>query len=65
MEMVIKILLAIFVPPLAVALHRKPCLVEVVVNCVLWVLCVHIGALLHALFVVFAEEDTRGWKLES
>jgi uncharacterized membrane protein YqaE (UPF0057 family) len=43
-------LLAIFLPPLAVLLCGKP--FQALINLILWPLTVHIGAMIHALFVV-------------
>lgn len=65
MDLIIKLILCVCLPFLAVALHRKPCAAEVLVNVLLWLLLCHVGGVCHALWVVLCEEDTRGWSLDA
>jgi uncharacterized membrane protein YqaE (UPF0057 family) len=46
------IIIAILLPPLAVYLHEKSCNNQVLINILLCIFTVYIGALIHALWIL-------------
>lgn len=49
---VVKIILALFIPPLAVYLHEGKVTKNFWINIVLWFLLFGIGGIIHALYIV-------------
>ena len=49
---VVKIIIALFIPPLAVYLHEGKVTNNFWINIVLWVLLFGIGGIIHALYIV-------------